>query len=169
MFEPCEAIPDDRQLVRYLLGLLPEEDADRLDEQSIVLDEVAARLSCVENDLVDAYVSGALEADILERFESFYLTSPQRCEKVKFAERFLAALDRLRTPAAGASHTASSVPPEPPAMTGAGNNETRRPTIARTPRHGRWPIRGTSAAVLLLAPRTSRSQTPVDRRRHPRR
>ena len=97
----CESIPDDRQLVRYLVGLLPEEEAERLDEQSIVLDEVAARLSCVENDLVDAYVSGALEADILERFESFYLTSPQRCEKVKFAERFLAALERLRTPGAG--------------------------------------------------------------------
>ena len=45
---------DDRQLIRYLLGLLPEDEAQRYDEQSIVDDDVAARLRQVENDLVDA-------------------------------------------------------------------------------------------------------------------
>jgi len=77
--------PDDQQLVRYLLGLLPEEDAERLDEASIVDDEIAGRLRLVENDLVDAYASGSLEGESLRRFESFYLSSPLRREKVKFA------------------------------------------------------------------------------------
>ena len=115
MSVPGESIQGDQQLVRYLLGLLPEEEAERLDEQSIVVDEFAARLQCVENDLVDAYVSGALEGDILERFESFYLASPLRREKVKFAERLLAAADRASAPPAGnvASQAARSAAPVP--------------------------------------------------------
>ena len=80
--------PDDQQLVRYLLGLLPEEDAERLDEASVVDDEIAGRLRVVENDLVDAYASGSLEGESLRRFESFYLSSPLRRQKVKFARSF---------------------------------------------------------------------------------
>src|SRR4029079_9203309 len=59
----------DRHLTRYVLGLLPDEEAERLDEQSIMDDEVAARLRSVENDLVDAYVCGTLEGELLEPFE----------------------------------------------------------------------------------------------------
>ncbi len=54
---------DDRQLIRYLLGLLPDEEAELYDEQSIVDDDLAARLRLVENDLVDAYVRGTLDDD----------------------------------------------------------------------------------------------------------
>lgn len=86
--------PDDRQLIRYLLGLLPDQETERYDEQSIVDDELAARLRVVEDDLVDAYVRGTLEEDLRQRFESFYLSSPRRREKVRFAARFLDAVDR---------------------------------------------------------------------------
>jgi hypothetical protein len=86
---------EDRELVRYLLGLLPDKDAERIDEQSIADDEVAARLRAVENDLVDAYVSGTLDGEFLERFESFYLASPRRRDKVKFARQFISAIDRM--------------------------------------------------------------------------
>ena len=88
---------EDRQLVRYLLGLLPNNETELLDEQSIADDEMAARLRAVENDLVDAYVSGTLQGEFLERFESFYLASPRRRDKVKFARQFLSAVDRLPT------------------------------------------------------------------------
>jgi hypothetical protein len=88
------SIPDDRQLTRYLLGLLPDEEAERFDEQSIVDDDMASRLQCVENDLVDAYVRGTLQGELLERFESFYLASPRRRDKLQFAARFLDAVDR---------------------------------------------------------------------------
>jgi hypothetical protein len=44
----------DRQLVRYLLGLLPEKDTERFDEECVVDDDVAERLRVVEDDLVDA-------------------------------------------------------------------------------------------------------------------
>jgi hypothetical protein len=84
-----EAQADDRQLRDYLLGLLPDEHAERLDEMSIADSAIAWRLRLVEDDLVDGYVRGALVAESLERFESFYLASPRRRDKVNFAASFL--------------------------------------------------------------------------------
>src|SRR5689334_942847 len=85
---------DDRVLIQYLLGSMPDEDAGRFDELSVVDDAFSARLSEVENDLVDSYVRGELSGETAERFQSFYLTSPRRREKVRFAETFLLHGDR---------------------------------------------------------------------------
>ena len=147
MSVPGESIQGDQQLVRYLLGLLPEEEAERLDEQSIVVDEFAARLQCVENDLVDAYIAGTLEGDILERFESFYLASPLRREKVKFAERLLAAADRASASAAGsvASQAARSGAAQVPQHSG------RAETDARVAPRWRMASSLAAAAMLLVA------------------
>ena len=70
--------PDDDQLTRYLLGALSEDETNRLDELSVVDDELAERLRVLEDDLVDAYASGTLKGDRLKRFESFYLGSARR-------------------------------------------------------------------------------------------
>ena len=88
------------ELVQYLLGLLPPEDAERLDEASIVDDDIAARLRRVEDDLVDSYVRGQLSGETLAQFESHYLASPRRRERVAFAGRFLRAVDRVAGPVA---------------------------------------------------------------------
>jgi hypothetical protein len=105
---------DDRQLVRYLLHLLPDEEAERLDEMSLADDDVAWRLRVVENDLVDAYVRGSLSGETLARFEASYLSSERRRGKVRFAGSFLGAVDR------GAG----------PAGTDAGRPSVRRPLAA---------------------------------------
>jgi hypothetical protein len=94
MHQSREFGQDDQEVVRYLLGFLPEEERQRFDEGSIVDDDMAARVRSVENDLVDAYVSGTLAGETLARFETFYLSSPRRSQKVKSAERFLGAVDR---------------------------------------------------------------------------
>jgi hypothetical protein len=94
MARPKETGHDDHLFVRYLLGLLPEKDAERLDELSIADGDVASRLCAVENDLVDAYVRGTLAGDMLKRFESFYLASPRRHEKVMIARGLLRIVDR---------------------------------------------------------------------------
>src|SRR5580693_6169914 len=85
MSSPDEQEFDDQILIRYLLGSLPEAEADRLDELSIADDEFAWRLSAVENDLVDAYARGDLPRETLEPFNAHYLSSPKRLEKVAFA------------------------------------------------------------------------------------
>lgn len=81
--------PKDEALSRYLLGSLPPEEAEHLDELSVVDDEFALRLDAMENDLVDAFARGDLSAEALERFQKFYLSSPRRQEKVEFAKTLL--------------------------------------------------------------------------------
>ena len=76
---------DDALLTQYLLGALPEDQTERVDEASITNDEIALRLRAMENDLVDAYVRGELSGETLERFESAYLANPERRKRVVFA------------------------------------------------------------------------------------
>ena len=92
---PHDSRFDDRQLERYVLGLLSEGDRERLDEASIVDDEVALRLRVVEHDLADSYVRGLLTGDTLSRFESHYLASPLRRENVRLAEKLASAIARI--------------------------------------------------------------------------
>ena len=81
---------DEQLVIRYLLGSVPEAEAERLDELSVADEEFANRLAAVENDLVDAYVRGELAAETRDRFQSYYLSSSRRREKVNFAEALLA-------------------------------------------------------------------------------
>lgn len=98
MAESREFGPNDDEMRHYLLGLLPDDEAERVDEASIVDDGVAARLRMAENDLVDAYVSGTLDGATRERFETCYLSSPRRRDKVAAARRLLRAVDRAPVP-----------------------------------------------------------------------
>lgn len=77
---------DDQTMRAYLFGLLPQDQTERLDELSVVDDEFSARLDTVESDLVDAYVRGELSGDTLAKFQTVYLSSPRRRQKVAFAE-----------------------------------------------------------------------------------
>jgi hypothetical protein len=89
---------DEQRLTRYLLGLLPQVENQRLDEACIVDDEMAAALRIVEDDLVDAYLGGQLPADLREPFEAHYLSSARRRGQVRFEQKFLDAVDRAATP-----------------------------------------------------------------------
>lgn len=95
--------PDDEVLSRYLLGSLPAEEAERLDELSVADDEFPLRLDAVENDLVDAFARGDLSGEALERFQKFYLSSPRRRGKVEFAKTFLRFGERTASAVAGAT------------------------------------------------------------------
>ncbi len=122
---------DDKTLRRYLLGALPPDETERLDDLSIANDDFAARLSAVENDLVDAYVQGELSGDTLERFPTSYLSSPQRREKVTFAQS-------LYSFASATPPTGSEFVPAKPG--------SRWPALAVFPR---WALAG--ALAMLLA------------------
>ena len=121
MIQPNTPEPDDQRIMPYLLGV-PDE---RLDELAVADDNFAARLAAAENDLVEAYVRGELSGESRERFESFYLTSEERREKVRFAEAFLLWSSAIPAPA----------------------DARRRP-------HGRWPVPrwalGLAACLALL-------------------
>jgi len=89
-----QLVPDRQHLVRYLLDLLPEEEAERLDLASITDDQIASHLRVIECDLVDDYVLGSLTGETLQQFEARYLTSTRRRDNVKMAARFLDAVER---------------------------------------------------------------------------
>jgi hypothetical protein len=77
---------DEKLMTDFLLGNLPEEEIERLDELSLTDDDFVNRLQSVDNDLVDAYVKGELSGTMLAQFKANYLKSPKRQEKIAFAE-----------------------------------------------------------------------------------
>ena len=81
-----EATYNEQAMADYLLGCLPDAEAERYDELSVADDEFAAALSACEKDLVDAYVQGELAGRALEQFRLHYLASPLRRDKVTFAK-----------------------------------------------------------------------------------
>src|ERR1700742_1991619 len=94
-FEPGDAV-----LLRYLLGALPVDEAEPIEEASIVDEDLAARLNAMEFDLVDSYVRGELEGSNLARFQSWYLSSPLRVQKVEAAKAILSIADPVAEVAA---------------------------------------------------------------------
>jgi len=135
---------DDQQLTRYLLGALPAEEAERLDQLSIVDEELAARLSAVEYDLVDAYVRGEARGEDLARFESFYLSSAKRREKVQFARALLEREGGAATAPATVIRTVVSPAREP----------GKKPSPRRSgfsPSAFQWGFAGAAAVLMLVA------------------
>jgi hypothetical protein len=78
----------NENITAYLLGTLPEAEAEHFDELSFTDDEFADTLKAAEKDLVDSYILGELRGDALKQFNSHYLDSPMRREKVEFARAF---------------------------------------------------------------------------------
>src|SRR5262249_37073934 len=98
---PDHPAPDDATLVRYLIGSMSDTESEWIDELSIADDEIAARLVAVENDLVDAYVSGKLPGEARDRFEARYLSSPTGRAKIEFARAFHSRMGSLAAVTAG--------------------------------------------------------------------
>jgi hypothetical protein len=86
MPSPDKDVFEDQYLVRYLVGALPAEEADRLDHLSVADDDFAWRLREIENDLVDSYVRSEINGETLARFKAFYMATARRRQKVQFAE-----------------------------------------------------------------------------------
>lgn len=82
---------NDEALRAYLLGSLPAEEAERFDELSVTDGKFFEELTAVEHDLVDAYVNLELDVADRDRFETYFLATPRRRDKLKFAEN----LDRI--------------------------------------------------------------------------
>lgn len=77
----------DAEIREYLLGKCSTDKSGWLDELSFS-DQFSDRIGTVERDLVDEYVNNSLNPDERSAFESHYLNSPIRRERVIFAEAF---------------------------------------------------------------------------------
>lgn len=79
-------------ITRYLLGSLEEEEQDRLEQQYFADPEMLALVEATEDDLIDAYIRGELSLEDRARFESHFLRSRRRRERVSTAEALLARM-----------------------------------------------------------------------------
>lgn len=129
-------------ITQYLLGSLPDAEAERLDELSVTDQAFADALSVAERDLIDAYVQGELKGSVLEQFKARYLASALRREKVKFAEAFQVYAEK----SAFSEANANALPDGKTKQKGAGWSSLRS---AFTPRLAfQWGV--VTAALLLL-------------------
>jgi hypothetical protein len=75
----------DSTLTRYVLGNLPPEEMEALDERSIVDPEFAERVRAAEHDLADAYARGELSAQDRMTWERGPGASRDGLEQVRLA------------------------------------------------------------------------------------
>ncbi len=69
----------------YLLGDLNSDEQQRL-EQRLMIDSAAyEELNCVEDELIDDYLEGALSGNEKQKFENYFLSAPERRQKLDFA------------------------------------------------------------------------------------
>jgi hypothetical protein len=125
---------------QYLLGAAPPAETERLDELSVSDGGIAERLQMLENDLVDAYVRGELSGQTLVQFNSFYLASPTRRQKVQFAQALRTVAERNMTRTA-------------PSLVGRAASAERRGwrrVFAIPQRAGQWAVATATAALLLV-------------------
>jgi len=74
-----------QQTVRqYLLGRLAPEDSSQAEERLLTDDNFYQELLAGEDDLIDEYLSGELSAPEQKLFEDFFMTTPERHEKLRF-------------------------------------------------------------------------------------
>ncbi len=91
---------DDKLLVRYLLGELPDDDASDLEQAVLTDGGLFEELQAIEDDLVDGYVRGELSPREVGSFESRFLATAEGRGRVAMARGLLAAVDRRPAPRA---------------------------------------------------------------------
>jgi|SRR5579859_1839346 len=75
----------ERFIGRYLLGQVSQEERDTFEDQYLADDDTFEELIAAENDMIDSYVRGGLSKIEQEQFESHFLNTPERRERVDFA------------------------------------------------------------------------------------
>jgi len=83
---------DERNVQRFLLGDLSEQDRVELEERIFRDDAFYQQVLALQEELADDYAHGNLSADDRRRFESYFLRSPRRRERVGFATALSRAL-----------------------------------------------------------------------------
>jgi hypothetical protein len=80
--------------IRFLLGELPDEERDALEDRFFVEDDAFEELKEAEDDLRDAYSRGTLSTERRARFEARYLQDEAGHRRVAFARALRAASAR---------------------------------------------------------------------------
>jgi hypothetical protein len=105
-------------LRQYLLGLLPTERHQPLEERILTDGEFYENLTIAENELIDQYLSSELTDAERLCFETHFLLAPERQRKLRFARslrRYIVA-ESARTPELYEEEAAEPAEKEPDAI-----------------------------------------------------
>ena len=83
-----DLFPSERLIRQYLLGRVSDEERSELELRLMTDNAFYNELLAVEDELIDDFLTGDLTADELEVFDSYFLASPERLDKVRFARVF---------------------------------------------------------------------------------
>jgi len=100
---------EDKRLIDYLLGNLPEPDQVRLEEAYLADTDTQERLLVIEDDLVDAYLQGELSSLERKRLEAGFLASPRGQKKLALARSLMTLASEQKSAPASRSFPAFPV------------------------------------------------------------
>jgi hypothetical protein len=87
----------NEQIIKnYLLGELPDEETEELEERLFIDDDLFQELQVVEMSMLDSYVRKTIAEDEIERFEKNYLVTLERRKRVVQSEIFHDAVKAMR-------------------------------------------------------------------------
>lgn len=88
-------LQDDKTIVRYLLGELPEAEQAQLEDRAFSDSDYLQQVRSVEKDLIDEYVRGELAGKERDAFERRFVASEGRRRQVVFARSFGQVIDEV--------------------------------------------------------------------------
>ncbi len=77
---------DESIIRKHLLGNLTEEERSHAEERLFADDDYFELLTVIEDELMDEYISGDLTDEDRKRFKSYFLSTPERRDKLRFAQ-----------------------------------------------------------------------------------
>lgn len=81
------APPTDHDIIKdYLLGLMPGDDQSEVEVRLLTDRDFYEELSIVEDELIDQYLGGTLSVSDRQSFESHFVSSSERQQKIRFAK-----------------------------------------------------------------------------------
>jgi len=89
-----QTFEQEARLVDYLLGRLPQAERMEIDSRLFTEDDFNDELLATLDDLVHAYLAGALSQEDRARFEAEILSSPRHRQRLVFMKELLSAVHR---------------------------------------------------------------------------
>jgi anti-sigma-K factor RskA len=84
---------EEQLLLNYLLGDLPDEERERVEERMFADDEFYEQIEAMKAELADDYARGELSSRERARYESRFLASTNGHERLAFARTMAKAFD----------------------------------------------------------------------------
>lgn len=80
-----EQLDEQSKLRKYILNDISDQERSLIEERLLTDDEYFEEVSMAEENLIQDYADGNLDAKERERFENYFLVSEENRQKVKFA------------------------------------------------------------------------------------